>query len=123
MSGPAFGNTSRATHQAVVDLTRMYLGERLDGLTSRPYSRRAADDLDDLGADVRGIPNVYLDVSARIRHDLAGDLDSARRGADIAGAGVAAFIQWRAGTGIENSYAVLSLADFRKLLAGEYPRT
>lgn len=110
------GNQSRRLHQAMRELVSVFLrGEGFDA-EATPVHTKISTALDaGLMPDVAGVPDVWLDVSARGAHRLSVDLDSARRTASIAGYPVTALIQHRGGRGVEEAFAILTLADFAKL--------
>jgi hypothetical protein len=125
MPGPAVGNVSPSVHAAVRDLTVGFLqGERFDVSAKRRHAR-LSDSLGDdtLAPDVHGLPGVHLAVTSRLRHRLSTDLDAARRAADLNGTPVAAVLQWRAQRPIADSYVLVTLADFAKLVRGDHRRT
>ncbi|MCI9856775.1 hypothetical protein [Microbacterium proteolyticum] len=119
----ATGNVSRATHAAVTDLVTGFLGQAGFDVRSRPYHERISDTLADGGidGDVRGLQDVFLNVTSRLTHRLDLDLDRARVGADVSGKRVACFVQWRASRPVAESYAVLSLRDLARLMGGTPP--
>lgn len=123
MSAPT-GNQSRRLHQAMRELVAFFLaGEGFDA-KAKPVHTRISSALEyAMVPDVDGLPGVYLDVSARGSHRLSTDLDNARESATIAGYPVTALVQHRGGRGIDEAYAILTLADLAKLArsAGRTP--
>lgn len=119
----ATGNVSRATHAAVTDLVTGFLDQAGFDVRSRPYHERISDTLADGGTDgdVRGLQDVFLNVTSRLTHRLDLDLDRARVGATVNGRAVGAFIQWRASRGIGDAYVVMDLRSFSRLLGGTPP--
>lgn len=114
------GNRNRGVHRAVTDLTALFLaGEGIDSTVKTTYARIS----DSLGDDALD-PNIALDgidlrVSSKLVHRLSEDLATVTRGAEIRGVPIAAVVQWR-DKAIENSYAIVSLADFAKLVRGDH---
>ncbi|WP_431072106.1 hypothetical protein [Microbacterium phyllosphaerae] len=122
MSGPAYGNKNRAIHRAVVDLAASYLDA--EGITAIT-KRRASTISDALADDIVFAPDlavegVHLDVSSKLTHKLAEDLESAQRAAAINGTLAAGFVQWRGDKEIDQAYVVTSLAHFAKLIRGDH---
>ncbi|MFG6502511.1 hypothetical protein [Microbacterium sp. P05] len=124
MSGPAWQNKNRSVHRAVVDLVGAFFEQEEIFATVAPRPSRVAPikisealdvDLDTLAPDI-AIPGVAVTVTSRLRHRLSDDLDAATRTAVLTGAPVGALVQWRADVGIDQSYAVMSLAHFAKLV-------
>jgi hypothetical protein len=118
----ATGNASRRLHWAMTELVATFLlGEGFNA-KAKPVHRRISSSLDyALVPDVDGIPGVYLDVSARGDHRLSADLDSVREGAAVAGYPVSVLVQHRAGRGVDEAYAVMTLSDFAKLSRAAEP--
>jgi hypothetical protein len=118
----ATGNVSRATHRAVVELATGYLQQSGLAVLARPYSERISDAIAaPIDGDVRGLENVFVNVTSRLTHRLDLDLAAARMGADIARKDVGLFIQWRQARSVGDAYAVMSLRDLAKLLGGTPP--
>ena len=115
MSAPT-GNQSRRLHQSMRELVALYFaGEGFDA-TATPVHAKISTSLDaGLKPDVVGVPDVWVDVSARGAHRLSVDLDSARQSASIAGYPVSVLVQHRGGRGVDEAFAILTLADFAKL--------
>ncbi|MFF0909737.1 hypothetical protein ACFWZW_03490 [Microbacterium enclense] len=122
----ASGNASRAMHFAVTDLAATWLRSAgFEDAAPRPYHAKISDALDEgvLGPDVRGISGVHLRVSTRGSFRLGGDLDDARRAAALSNRGeVAALLQLRrGGSAIAESFVLVTLEDFARLLGGTPP--
>ncbi|MDD7929883.1 hypothetical protein [Microbacterium thalli] len=116
MSGAA-GNRNRAISHAVRNLVSGYLGTEGFETTPKPYAGRISDSFETaLEPDIQGLPGVHLDVSSRLQHRLADDLDSARRAGAVNGTEVSAFVQYRAERPIPESYVIVGLDHFAKLL-------
>ncbi|KZE41588.1 hypothetical protein [Microbacterium sp. T32] len=119
----AIGNANPSVHHAVRELTVGYLRAEGFDVSAKRHHARLSDALADdmLAPDVEGIPGVHLAVTSRLRHRLSGDLDAARRAADINGTSVAAVLQWRAERPIADAYVLVSLADFARLVRATPP--
>lgn len=121
MSGPAHNNRNRSTHRVIVDLVQLALDARGISSTARRDPKSLSDSLTDDAVDPDlALVGVDLNVSSRLTHRLAEDLDSVARGAQIRGVPISAFVQWRADEQIENAYVVTSLASFSKLIRGDH---
>ncbi len=121
MSGPPHNNRNRSVHAAVRDLVQLALDARGISSTARRESKGLSDSLGDDAVDPDlALVGVDLNVSSKLTHRLAQDLDSVSRGAQIRGVPISAFVQWRADEQIENAYVVTSLASFSKLLRGDH---
>lgn len=125
----ATGNVSRALHSGVTQLVASYLSDSGLPAAPRPYvapraklsEALAAEWEHDHDGDVRGVADMFVNVTSRQSFRPWEDLDRARVGADIAGRKCAAFVQWRSGRSVGDSIVVLSLADFAKLIGGTPP--
>lgn len=121
MSGPAWRNTNRSTHRAVVDLVGSFLD--VEGIASTVTRRPAtisALDGDGLAPDL-SLDGVDLDVSSKLSpYRLSESLEAVSGAATLRGVGIGAFVQWRANENIANAYVVLSLRDFSKLVRGDH---
>lgn len=123
----ATGNTSRALHHGVAQLASAFLADAGLPATPKPYVPRSARISDGITADlengadgdVRGIADLYLNVTARQSFRPWEDLDRARVGADITGRKLAAFCQWRSGRPVGDALVVMSLSDFAQLIGGK----
>ncbi|WP_426181852.1 hypothetical protein [Microbacterium sp. TWP3-1-2b2] len=122
MSGPAWRNTNRSTHRAVRDLAVAYLDrEGIPAITKR-MPKGLSDSLDDdaIAPDL-ALDGVDLDVSSRLSpFRLSESLESVQRTAQIRGVPAYGFIQWRGDHEIRNSYVVLDLASFARLVRGDH---
>lgn len=117
MTGAA-GNRNRAISHAVRGLVSAYMDTAGFETTPKPYASRISESLEHaLEPDIGGLlPLVHLDVSSRLQHRLADDLDSARRAGAVNGAEVSAFVQYRSEKPIAEAYVVLGLDHFAQLL-------
>lgn len=118
----AYGNKSRSVHTAVRDLVSLYLDAR--GIPSTP-KRTPTSLSDSLGEDALdpdlALDGVDLKVTSRLRpFRIAEDLEMAQRTAAIRGTTLGALIQWRSEQPIEQAYAIVSLADFTRLVRGDH---
>lgn len=117
----AAGNQNRAIAVVVRELIASYLDREGFDAVAKPYQPRISDSLDHTFApDVAGLPRTHLDVSSRLTHRLSIDLDGARRAGAINGAEVSAFVQYRANKDISESFVILGLDHFSKLLRGDH---
>lgn len=122
MSGPAWRNTNRSTHRAVVDLVGMYLDAEgiASTVTRRPAKISESLDGDGLAPDL-ALPDVDLDVSSRLSpFRLSESLDAVGSAAALRGVGIGAFVQWRSDEDIANAYVVTSLRSFARLMRGDH---
>lgn len=120
MSTPT-GNKNRAIAVVVRGLIASYLEHEGIDAVAKPYHSRISDSLDHaFEPDVAGLPRTHLDVSSRLTHRFAEDLDGARRAGAINGAEVSAFVQYRANKDISESFVILGLDHFSKLLRGDH---
>lgn len=122
MSGPAWRNTNRSTHRAVVDLVGSFLD--IEGIastvTSRPATISESLDGDGLAPDL-ALDGVDLDVSSRLSpYRLSESLDAVNSAAALRGVEIGAFVQWRSERPISEAYVITSLRDFSKLVRGDH---
>lgn len=123
------GNVNRGVHHAVAQLVASYLADAGLGTTPKPYVPRGSKISDTIAAnlengvdsDVRGLADVFVNVTSRQDFKPWIDLDRARIGADLTGKPLAAFCQWRSGRPVGDALVVLSLADFAQLVGGSPP--
>ncbi|MBP3978692.1 hypothetical protein [Microbacterium sp. BLY] len=104
------------------DLVGLFLESQSIAATSKRTPTNLSDSLGDDALDPDlSIDGVDLRVSSKLRpFRLSEDLESAQRTAAIRGVPVGALIQWRSEQPIEAAYAVVSLADFAKLIRGDH---
>ena len=118
MSAP--GNRNHAVHRAVSALVHEYI--QGEGIPSRHFPRptRLVDLTDELRPDV-DVAGVAVTVSSKLRHRLSEDLDSAVGIANIVASPVGVLVQWRADRPVDESYAILRLADLATLIKTAMP--
>lgn len=120
MTAPT-GNQSRRLNESLRGLVAYYLSSEGFDAEPSPIHSKISTALDaGLAPDVTGVPGIWVDVSARGNHRLSTDLDSARATAGMAGYDTTVLVQTRGGRGIEEAFAVLTLADFAKLANGDH---
>lgn len=121
MTGPAYGNRNRSTHRALVDLVQLALDARGISATRKKTPARLSDALgpEALDPDL-SMQGVDLNVSSKLAFKLSEDLDAVTRGAEIRGVPVAAVCQWRGDRGIAESYVVMQLSGFVRLVRGDH---
>ncbi len=122
MSGPAWKNKNRSVHRAITDLIGLFLDqEGITAITKRTPTTLSDSMTDDVVAPDLAIKNVHLDVTTRLSpFRLSEALESAERAAAINETPVAGFVQWRGDRPVADSYVVLSLRDFSKLVRGDH---
>lgn len=124
MSPAAPGNANRSVHVAVRDLVSLFLDAQGIASTAKRIPARAkiSDALGDDALDPDlALDGIDLRVSSRLRpFRLSEDLEQSQRVAALRGSRIGGLIQWRSETPIEQAYAIVSLADFAKLIRGDH---
>lgn len=112
---------SRKLAQVQRELVSYFLTQEGFNASPKPVSAKISDGLD-LAAtpDVGGLANIWIDVANRGSHRLSQDLDLAQSDAAAAGFSTTVLVAHRPGRDIGHAYAVLTLADFAKLVRGDH---
>lgn len=115
MMPAAYGNKSRATHAAVVDLVAGYLDSKGIAATAHHRPAKLSDAVGDIQPDVSA-EGIALNVTSRLQHRLSIDLDAATDTARLSESPVGAFVQWRGDRPVDQSYVVMSLGTLAALI-------
>lgn len=117
MSPSSAGNRNRAISHAVRGLVASFMRSEGFDAVAKAHISRISEGIDAaLDPDIAGIDGVHIDVSSRVQHRLSEDLDDARRTAAINGRHIAALVQYRPSRDVEQSFVVMGLDHFSKLL-------
>lgn len=112
---------SRKLAAAMRELVAYFLTQEGFDASPKPVHAKISDGLD-LAAtpDVVGLSGVWVDVANRGSHRLSQDLDLAQSDAAAAGYATTVLVAHRPGRDIGHAYAVLTLADFAKLVRADH---
>lgn len=113
--GAPMGNRNRARHTAATALVANYLDAQGIATTTHARPSKISEGIGDVRPDIDA-EGLAVTVTSRVDQRLSPDLDSAVVTARLSGAGAGALVMWRSQRDISEAYAVLTLADFAKLI-------